>query len=501
MTHEKPRSRYPFLIAVLALAVLGLLLQQQLELIAMDALIDYFDLVDAITGETKAPASQAAALSVGGLRTFFKVIRVILSMTVVIAIVRMTTSLIFSRALRKAGQYEIASILRTMVSIIIYIISFFMIFQSQFPNVELAALFTGSTILGIVVGLALQDTLGNLFAGIAMQADQPFQIGDVVTLASGRSGVVESITWRSVKIRAFDNRLIVIGNTVLAREPIEVAPKNNFNARYVNFNTVYVTSPAQTIHLIREVVQRTENVTPKHRPKVRIRNFGDSSIDWEVKYWLEDYSKFPDTDALVRQRIWYAFQREHIDFAYPVRRIETTEVHTHLVHEVDLDAIVNRISDVSLFAPLSEDETQALASNAIRKVYSPDEVILRRGQEGNSMFVVHRGSMRVEMKENGTVKVLRTLSEGDFFGEMGLFTGEPRAADVITIEESEVLEINQAALKPILDSNPALVDRLSEIIAERRSLLAQINSELQAQQQGQNRTNLVGAIRNFFGLK
>lgn len=500
MSSNNSGSRIPLLLVVLVLAILGLILQQHLEHIAMDAVTDYFDLIDALTGEVRQPATQTASMSVSGVTSFFKFVRVLLWMAVVISIVRMAMSVIFGRALKKAGQYEIASILRTVVSITVYIVAFFMIFQSQFPNVELAALFTGSTILGIVVGLALQDTLGNLFAGIAMQADQPFQIGDVVTLTNGRAGVVESITWRSVKIRTFDNRLLVIGNTILAKEAIEVAPKNNLNARYVNFNTVYSASPAHTIQLIREVVQRTENVTPKHRPKIRIRNFGDSSIDWEVKYWLEDYSKYPDTDALVRQRIWYAFQREQINFAYPVRRIHTSDVDTHNGTETAFDAIIERISEVSVFAPLSEEETHTLSQSVIKKIYSPDEVILRRGQEGNSMFVIHKGSARVEIKENGNTTLLRTLSEGDFFGEMGLFTGQKRSADVITLEETEVLEINQASLKPIFDKNPELVERLSEVIAERTALIAKVSEEQNSVRRVEEKTNLVGAIRKLFGI-
>ncbi|MBA2379689.1 MAG: mechanosensitive ion channel [Blastocatellia bacterium] len=118
-----------------------------------------------------------------------------------------------------------------MPQIVIYIVAFFIIFQSQYPNVQLAPLFTGSTIIGIVVGLALQDTLGNLFAGIALQADQPFQVGDVVSITNQGTGVVESVSWRGVKMRTFQNKLMVISNSVLGRETIEVAPKDNLNAR------------------------------------------------------------------------------------------------------------------------------------------------------------------------------------------------------------------------------------------------------------------------------
>ena len=187
------------------------------------------------------------------------------------------------------------------------------------------------------MGLALQETLGNLFAGIAMQADQPFQVGDVIAITNRGSGVVESVSWRGVKVRTFQNKLLIVSNAVLAKEMIEVAPKGNLNARIVFFNTIYTASPANTIHRVREAVRQVDNVSPKLRPVVRVRNFGDSGIDWEVKFWLEDYTKHNDTDALVRERIWYLFRREKIEFSFPVRLVQTLEK----IPEVALEEKVN----------------------------------------------------------------------------------------------------------------------------------------------------------------
>ena len=99
------------------------------------------------------------------------IVKIILWMAIVIIFVRYLKYLIFHLALRNTSQNEISSLLKTVLSIVVCIVAFFIIFQSQYPRIELAPLFTGSTILGIVVGLALQDTLGNLFAGIALQAD------------------------------------------------------------------------------------------------------------------------------------------------------------------------------------------------------------------------------------------------------------------------------------------------------------------------------------------
>lgn len=430
-----------------------------------------------------------------------KIVKVVIGMAIVTIIVRYVNFIIFHVVLRNASQNEISSLLRTVLSIIISIVAFFIIFQSQYPTVELAPLFTGSTILGIVVGLALQDTLGNLFAGIALQADQPFQVGDVVNIQNGRwTGVVEQVSWRGVKIRTFQNKIVLISNAILGKEFIEVAPKENLNARLVFFNTIYSASPAKTIHLIREAVRQVENVSPKIRPVVRIRNLGDNGIDYEVKYWPEDYTKYNDTDALIRQRVWYAFQRENIHFAFPTRTLYIEKQDLEPAFAESADEIFDRLTEVSLFTPLTDEQTRSLAEGAEAKIFASGEKIIRRGQDAGSMFVIHRGSVRVQINEDGHVKILRTLSEGEFFGEMGLFTGEPRTATVVAQEETEVLEIRHQSLKPILEENPELVERFGDIIEERRAKLTEVSASQETDPKA-GKAGMFESIRKFFGLK
>jgi small-conductance mechanosensitive channel/CRP-like cAMP-binding protein len=498
------RKRTGFLLLSTAIITVVLLLIPYIENSFIHSLMKQFGLIfkdGNIVKEDGTPPSQVSETYISLIVNFFHIIKIILWMAVVIISVRYLNYLIFQIALRSSTQNEISSLIRTILSVIVCIVAFFIIFQSQYPTVQLAPLFTGSTILGIVVGLALQDTLGNLFAGIALQADQPFQIGDVINIQNNRwTGVVEQVSWRGVKIRTFQNKIVVISNSSLGKEFIEVSPRDNLNARLVFFNTIYSVSPSRTIHLIREAVRQVENVSQKIRPVVRIRNLGDNGIEFEVKYWLEDYTKYNDTDALIRQRIWYAFQRENIHFAFPTRTLyhEKQDIEPNFTESVD--EIFERLSEVPLFAPLTDEETQQIAETVEAKIFSTGEKIVRRGQEGNSMFVIHRGSVKVQINEDGKIKVLRNLCEGEFFGEMGLFTGEPRTATVVAQEETEVLEIKHTCLKPVLEANPDLVERFVDIIEERRAKLTEINSQQAADAQAM-KSGMFDSIRKFFGLR
>ncbi len=469
-----------FLIAT-AIAVLALYLLFAFDQSLRDLLTSQFGL-----------ASKANTI-VGVLRLVFFAILAYL-------VVRALNALIFGLMFRFRRGFEAPSLVRNVFSIIAFTALFFLIFSLVFPDANLGALFTTSAIFGVILGLALQDTLGNFFAGISLQADRPFQVGDVITVGVLRqTGVVEEITWRAIKIRTFSNHIVLISNSTAAKEPIEVCPRDNLNARLVFFNTLYTDSPAKTIHVVREAVREADNVSQKITPVVRIRNLGESAVEYEVKYWPVDYASHHDTDALVRQRIWYAFRRADLSFAYPTRTLIVERKAKPGEHERDGGAIVERLSAVDIFAPLSTEETIMLAQAATSHVFAPGETVIRGGDPGSSMFVVHNGRVSVQVNENGRARTVATLSDGAFFGEMALFTGEPRIASIVALEETEVLEIGHAAMKRVFDNNPDLVESLSHIIAERRQALAA--TEMLSGSEHDERAGLLSSIKRFFGMK
>src|SRR5437016_9777979 len=411
---------------------------------------------------------------------------------------RFLNAALFDFVFRLRKRYEAPTLVRNIFTLIAFTALFVVIFKIQYPEVNLGALFTTSAIFGVIIGLALQDTLGNFFAGIFLHADRPFQVGDVIVVTQQKlTGVVESITWRAIKVRTFQNHIVLVSNSLAAREAIEVAPRDNLNARLVFFSTIYTDSPAKTIHVVRESVRDADNVSDKITPIVRIRGLGDSSIDWEIKYWLDDYAKYNDTDALVRQRVWYALRRNGLTFAFPTRIVHL-ERHVPVRPVTAEDQIADRLSAVDVFSPLSTDELRQLAKATAGHVFAPGETLIRAGDEGSSMFVVHNGRVAVQVSDPGGPRTVAELTEGNFFGEMALFTGEPRTANVVAIEETEVLEIGHAAMKHLFQTNPGLAESISWTIAERQADLAKGSAS--AQPSIQETAGLLSSIKRFFGL-
>ena len=415
--------------------------------------------------------------------------------------IRALNAALFDFAFRLRRGYEAPTLVRNIFTLTVFAVVFLLIFNKFYAEVNLGALFTTSAIFGVIIGLALQDTLGNFFSGISLHADRPFQVGDVIALGPQRiTGVVEGITWRAIKLRTFANNIALVSNSVAAKEAIEVFPRDNLNARLVYFSTLYTDSPAKTIHIVREAVREAENVSPKITPIVRIHSLGDSGIEWELKYWPEDYAKYNDTDALVRQLIWYALRRANITFAFPTRTLHLERRPPESTVTGPQQEIIERLSAVDIFAPLSVEETEKLAAAAVRHVFAPGELVIRAGDQGSSMFVVHNGRVQVQVSDGGKPRPVAVLSEGAFFGEMALFTGEPRTANVVALEETEVLEIGHAAMKHLFETNPDLAEAISWTIAERRAGLQATSQQAVPDAEAES-AGLLSSIRRFFGLR
>ena len=170
---------------------------------------------------------------------------------------------------------------------------------------------------------------------------------------------------------------------------------------------------------MREAVREADNVSPKIKPIVRIRNLGESGIDWEVKYWLVDYAKYNDTDALVRQRVWYAFRRAGLNFAFPTRTLHVERKSKTDGAQADGSGFIERLSAVDIFAPLSQRERTPGRSFSQSRL-APGETVIRAARR---LKHVRRpsGRVSVQISENGKARTVAVLNEENFFGELALY--------------------------------------------------------------------------------
>jgi len=416
-----------------------------------------------------------------------------------VGLARTLSFVLFDVVFQRRKGREAPALLRVLLSIILYSIFLMLIYKvvldEKGGGFELIAT---STVVSVIIGLALQDTLGNFFAGLSIHIEQPFHILDAIRIGD-MIGRVEAVSWRTTTIRTNNNTTVIFPNSRVARDPLEVYRFNNLNRRVLHVPAPYRVAPQRVIALIRETVSSIPNVASEKTPVVRIGDFADSSIVYEVLYWTKDYMWVPDIDAQIRQHVWYIYRRGEIEIPFPVRHVLVEQQEPAGSHqEADYEQVID---SVEIFAPLSAEEKEAVARSAVRSVYAPGELILRRGDPGDSMFVIYRGNVQVRLpSSDGNPQQVAELKPGNFFGEMALLTGEPRNADVITVSEVETLEIRKGVLQQLLDNNAALAEALSRTISERQVRLDEYARAMPEEERRVKAKTILRRIQRFFGL-
>lgn len=410
--------------------------------------------------------------------------------------VRLLDVVIFDLVLSQRKRVTAPRLLRDVVVLFLYFI-FFSLATTRILDFSLTRWLTAGTVVAAILGLALQETLGNLFSGIALHMEDSFAVGDV--LKSGDAiGVVQGVTWRATRMRAFNNNVIILPNSILARERLEVFPRDHLNARVLQIGVDYNVPPATVINVLTQAASHVDGVTREIPCLARVAAFADSAVVYDIKYFTRDYSARDRIDADVRKAIWYALRRNQISIPFPIRSIQQYEAPQHEEHDVGTEDVRQRLQRVDFLAPLPMETQEALVQAAQVRFYSRGETIIRIGGAGDSMFIVHDGTVSVRIPDDtaaGRHEVAQ-LGPGSVFGEMALLTGEGRTANVIALSDVTAIEITKTALQPILQSHPEIMQVISSKVTERRLKL----SELKAADVEEEEMTLVSRIRSYFGL-
>jgi small-conductance mechanosensitive channel/CRP-like cAMP-binding protein len=413
----------------------------------------------------------------------------------IIFVVRLVDAVVFDLLMRRRRGVVAPQLLRQIVSIVVYLLLFAWALKTFFDYDVKTALTTGA-VLAAVIGLALQDTLGNLFGGIAMHMEGSFNVGDV--LHSGDYvGVVESVSWRATRMRGFNNQAIVLPNSVLARERLEVFPRSRLTARVLPLSVDYNIPPATVIGILSQAAAHVDGVARDLPCFARVAAFADSAVIYEIKYHTRDYSERDRIDADIRKAVWYALQRNKIAFATPIRAYQQYTP-PEVQHAISADNVLERLGEVDILSPLSAEAREAIAAATRIHFYSTGETILRHGSAGDSMFVVHSGTASVRLPDDSQAgwHEVAQLMPGMVFGEMALLTGETRTADVVALADMTALEIGKDLLQPILHDHPELANAITAKVMRRRGRLDAIRNSAAEEEE----TTIVSRVKAWFGL-
>jgi small-conductance mechanosensitive channel/CRP-like cAMP-binding protein len=320
----------------------------------------------------------------------------------------------------------------------------------------------------VILGLALQETLSNLFAGLAIQIEKPFRVGHWVTIG-GQDGLVSEITWRATKVRTTAGNFVIVPNSALARDTITNYSEPTLETRAeVEVGAGYETPPNDVKATIRDAIRDIGLIAGSREPEVLVADFGASAIVYRVRVWTTD---FVAADGRIQDRlrsqIYYAFRRAGINIPYPIQ-VEMQKPEGEPAPP-DRSALAHTLGAVDIFTSLSEQQRAELADASRLALYAAGEVIVREGDAGSSMFVMSSGEAIVTLLEtNGEVA---RIQPGGFFGEMSLLTGDPRSATVTAATDCELLEIRADAFRRVVLPDPAIVEQITSAVVTRRAEL------------------------------
>jgi small-conductance mechanosensitive channel len=418
-----------------------------------------------------------------------------------LVVTRLLDYIFFDVAFPLRRKTAAPALLRQLVGLLIFGLCVAVLFKLILPDVSLGAVLTTSAIITAVIGLALQDTLGNLFAGLALHLEKTVQVGDMIRQAE-TYGTVEELSWRAIKLRTVEGNLLLIPNSVAGRQHLEIFPRPGRPiARFLRVGLEYAAPPEQAREVLQGAVYGLAGLAASPAPVVYVKSFDASAVTYEVRYWLEDYANYLDVDSQVHERVWYALSRAGLAIAYPVIRQHQYRA-GRLERPDRRPAIAEAIEKAALFARLPDDQRQRIADGARERRYAPGETIVREGDRSSSMFLIERGSVGVSIHGAlGESRELTVLGAGAAFGEISLLTGEPRTATVRAATETSLVEIEKESLAPILREHPELVQELEATMEERRRHAAgEFDASRGAMGRMEGPLPLAERIARFFGL-
>jgi small-conductance mechanosensitive channel/CRP-like cAMP-binding protein len=380
-------------------------------------------------------------------------------------------------------------------------------------GVSLSSIVTTSAVLTAVIAFSLQDTLGNIMGGLALQMEKTIEVGDWVKIDQA-VGRVKEIRWRHTAIETRSWDTVIIPNSVMIRNHVLIYGRRTGqpiqHMQWVYFNVDFRIQPTDVIWAVNEALQAEPipRVAAEPKPHCILYDFKDSYCHYAARYWLTDLAVDSPTDSIIRTRIYFALKRANIPLSIPAHSIFVTqesEERKELKHEKEIAHRLAAVSNVELFQSLNEHEQRLLAERLQPAPFTKGEAMMRQGTEAHRLYIITSGSARVHIStEDGASKDIATLKAGDFFGEMGLLTGEMRTATVTALEDSECYRLDKDSFYDIMQNRPEIAEYISHVLARRRmeyeAARDGLDAEARNKKMGRAQLAIFARISEFFGL-
>ena len=429
-----------------------------------------------------------------------------------VAVIRLWGQLVF-RIVLPAFKFNPPRITEDIFVIIAYL-AWFMV-RLRYAGLDLGSILATSAVITAVVAFAMQDTLGNILGGLALQLDNSIEVGDWIKV-DDIAGKVVDIRWRSTLVETRNWETVVFPNSQLMKNKFLVLGRRTDQPvqwrRWVWFNVGLDTTPTRVVNVVERSILQTDiaNVAKTPAPNCVLMDMDSRGYGrYALRYWLTDLLADDPTDAMIRWHIMASLQRAGIKLAMEEHSLHITkenEKYDEVVHHREVQLRIKTLRKVELFSQLSDDELKELAERLRYSPFAKGNVITRQGDvKSYWLYVIINGEAEVYVDlPNGKRRLVRMLERGNFFGEMGLLTGAPRSASVIAKTDVECYRIDKDVVEEMLHARPGIAEEISHILVTRRAELDTAMQNLDATGEhkdlSQQRREILATIKRFFSL-
>lgn len=375
-------------------------------------------------------------------------------------------------------------------------------------KIPLPTVLVSSTVVSAVLGLALQDMLKNVFAGMALQLEGSFKVGDWLLIDNVPARVVD-LSWRSTRLCTSEGVIFIEPNSKISERKLVQYGNGRLPVAFgFIIGLPYDAPPARAREALLSAARTATGAVSEPPPQAMIRDFGDFAIHYELRVWTREVASITVFRDHVFSRVWYELQRAGISVPFPIRDVNLHDFEKQREQKAQkqIDRLARMLGRLDLFDGLERSVVERLAGASTRRAFDNGEVLVQEGEPGDSLFVIERGRVMISKsagKDATSPIELATLVPGDFFGEMSLLTGEPRSATVRALGDCEVSILTKEDVAPLFVADPSIVEILSNSLESRTAATEAAlaaRRERSGLRQKRSEGSILKRVREFFLL-
>ncbi|MCU0426249.1 MAG: mechanosensitive ion channel family protein [Candidatus Kapabacteria bacterium] len=338
-------------------------------------------------------------------------------------------------------------------------------------DIDLRGVVTTLGVGSIIIGFALQDTLGSLVSGLITLMRRPFAVGDKVVIAD-MEGEVQDMTWNSVVLRRRDNALAILPQSIVAKQTVvNLTRATGAEHTEVLLDFAKKHAPNTVKRVLMATALSTPDILHEPKPTVRVYDHYDVNLRYSVRFWSPQTISPMEVRDQFLSRLWYVAKRYNFECALPTRRV----IQTPPNEEPELLSYRSELASVPLFFKMGTDVLEIVANGAMLHTYGAGEALIREGEMVRALHVIVQGEgVATASDEKGRKHDVFTLRSGDFCGEASLFSARPSPFTITATHDITAVLLNKQMLDTLVAKETALVKEIGRVISERRAKMKEV---------------------------